>query len=342
MAFDRDVAIKVITVPNDAQVLERFTRECTAIGALSGHPNIVTVYETGTTEDGLPYIVMELLAGGSLRDRLVADGPLDWPRVASMGVKIAGALESAHSAGVVHGDVKPENVLLSRFGDVKLSDFGSALIGHPGAEGPGAVATLAHAAPETLAGRTPTPRSDLYALASTLHSLLSGRPPFLGAHDRDWVRVAADIASAPPPDLRSLGVPADLCTVLEGALAKDPNDRPTDAAQFGRQLQAVEGTNDLTITNLPIELDSPQTRFRPAPQIGRPRRRRLKAFSRANRKAPWVQLIGLALVLGALVNIVRPGGGGASVGLVPIYTDNFDAGSGWYEHNGDAATLGYD
>lgn len=178
-AFDRDVAIKVMSVSDDDAAAERFAVECSAIGALSGHPNIVTVYETGTTDDGLPYIVMELLPGGSLGDRLHARGPLDWKEVASLGVKLGGALESAHRAGVLHRDVKPENVLLSRFGDAKLADFGMACFRLADDEADTRVTTLAHAAPEVVAGGRATPSADIYSLASTLHTLLSGRAPFV-------------------------------------------------------------------------------------------------------------------------------------------------------------------
>ncbi len=121
-------------------------------------------------------------------------------------------------------------------------------------------------------------------------------------------------------------------------MAKDPADRPSDAAQFGRQLQAVEAANDVTITRLPIEVEAS-----PVAVVALvDRRSRVRSFVRAHRGLVWAQLIGLVLVIAAVVSIVRPGGRSAGVDLVPIYRDNFDAGQGWYEHTDDVAALGYD
>src|SRR5690606_20431088 len=106
--FGSTVAIKVITGMVDERSQQRFERECRTMGALRGHPNIVTVFDAGSLPDGRAYLVMEYLSGGSLADRL-ARGPLDWQEVVSMGVKIAAALEAAHGAGVLHRDIKPEN-----------------------------------------------------------------------------------------------------------------------------------------------------------------------------------------------------------------------------------------
>ncbi len=122
-------------------------------------------------------------------------------------------------------------------------------------------------------------------------------------------------------------------------MAKHPADRPTNAGQFGRQLQAVEAANDVTITRLPIEGDASHV----VPDPRHPARRtRLRMLARVHPKVVLVQLVGLALVITAVVGIVRAGGGSGTVDLVPIYRDNFDAGQGWYEHTDDVATLRYD
>ncbi|MEZ5141063.1 MAG: serine/threonine-protein kinase [Acidimicrobiales bacterium] len=125
LAFDRTVAIKVITGVVDEQSQLRFERECRTMGSLSGHPNIVTVYGSGVLPNGNPYLVMEYLERGSLGDRL-AQGVLPWDEVADIAVKIGDALQAAHDAGVLHRDVKPENIFVSGYGAPKLGDFGIA------------------------------------------------------------------------------------------------------------------------------------------------------------------------------------------------------------------------
>ena len=174
--FEREVAIKVLTGSADESSLRRFRRECTAIGSLSGHPNIVTVYDAGATDDGRLYMVMEFLHGGSLADRLAAHGPFAPAEVADLGARIAGAVESAHRARIIHGDLKPENILLSRLGEPKVGDFGLAFLPDTQVSRSGGLTgTIAHAAPEVLAGESPTLAADIYSLASTLFCLLTGR-----------------------------------------------------------------------------------------------------------------------------------------------------------------------
>jgi serine/threonine-protein kinase PknK len=123
--FYRSVAIKVLRGPLDAASRKRFERERRAMGTLSRHPHCVTVYDSGFTSDDRPYLVMEDMSGGSLRQR-IRDGPMPWPEVVAIGVKLAGALHAAHEAGVLHRDIKPENVLCSAYGEPKIADFGIA------------------------------------------------------------------------------------------------------------------------------------------------------------------------------------------------------------------------
>jgi hypothetical protein len=332
--FEREVAIKVLTGPADESAVRRFHRECTAIGSLSGHPNIVTVYEAGATDDGRLYMVMEFLHGGSLADQLAGRGPFAPTEVVDLGARIAGAVESAHRAGIVHGDLKPENILLSRLGEPKVADFGLAFLadGHMSTSG-GLTGTIVHAAPEVLSGDRPTVASDIYSLASTLSCLLAGRPPFAPAGEASIVSILGRITRDPPPDLRPRGVPADICRVIEQGLAKAPADRQQNLAQFGRQLQAVQAQLGHTITPLPIESPEPQrpaapaTRTTPTP---RARRRRIGPSM-----AVVVAL--LAFVVAAAQLALR-----AEKPLPVLYQDNFDAGQNWYEHDDDGATLAYD
>jgi serine/threonine protein kinase len=236
--FNRTVALKVLTnVSDDPSARARFERECLAMGSLSGHPNIVTVYAAGYTVDGRPYIAMEYLPGGTLAERLAGRG-ISWSEAATIGIKICGALQRAHDSGVLHRDVKPENVLVSAYDEPKLADFGIARL-HGGYETRSGIvtATFAHAAPELLEGKPPSAASDVYSLASTLYSLITGHPPFVVEDEDTLPAVIARIATQPPPDLRDRGVPDPVCAALEHALAKDPSARTPTAAAFGSELQ---------------------------------------------------------------------------------------------------------
>ncbi len=238
-SFRRPVAIKVLQLSSlDPQVLNRFERECQAMGALSGHPNIGNIHESGITVDGLPYLIMGFVPGGTLAQRVDAAGPIPWPEAVDITVRLAGALETAHRAGVLHRDVKPENVLISEFGEPILVDFGIAAIeGTARRTATGFITgTFAHAAPELLDGASASARSDVYALASTLYTLLAGLAPFVRATDDLIVSILTRIMREPPPDLRLLGLPDDLATIVEQALGKDPRSRPASAMRFGEQL----------------------------------------------------------------------------------------------------------
>ncbi len=236
----RLVAVKVLPdVRGDSDAFGRFARECQALAALGGHPNIATVFGCGLTDDGAGYLSLELLPGGSLAER-VSGGTSSWRPVASWGIALSGALETAHRAGITHRDIKPENVLFDGLGTPKLVDFGIA--GVPGAfrTTTGAVTlTLAHAAPEVVAGGRGGVPGDIYALASTLFAALAGGAAFVAAADETLVPMLARIASAPVPDLRPQGVPDAVCATIERAMAKDPADRPASAEAFGMSLQAA-------------------------------------------------------------------------------------------------------
>lgn len=238
--FSRDVAIKLLVGSYDATAAARFARECRAAGALSGHPHIVVVHDSGTTEDDQPYLVMELLPGGSLSHRVAHQGPLPWPLAIGLGVKLAGALETAHQAGVLHRDVKPENVLFSAYGEPKLVDFGIATVrGGYETKSSSISASLGHAAPEILSGSRASVASDVYALGSTLFQLLTGTPAFFSDADESLYPVLLRIASEPVPDLRLRGVPDAVASVIEDAMAKQPEDRPASALALAQRLRVA-------------------------------------------------------------------------------------------------------
>ncbi|MGZ6995583.1 MAG: protein kinase domain-containing protein [Acidimicrobiia bacterium] len=244
----RTVAIKLLTGVFDEHARVRFDRERDAMGLLSSHPNSVTVHASGFTPDGHPYIVMEHLEGASLADRLQR-GPIPWQEAVEIGIKLAGALEAAHRAGVLHRDVKPENVLISVYGEPKLADFGIArLEGGPETRTGNITASLYHAAPEVFEGKRPTYSTDVYSLASTVFALIAANAPFARGTDESIVPLFARVATEPPPDLRPLGVPDSVCAVLEAGLAKDPEQRIGTAVEFGERLQAAQRALGIDVT----------------------------------------------------------------------------------------------
>src|SRR5271165_1330249 len=168
-SLDRTVAIKVLTTDLDPDNLQRFLREQRAMGKLSGHPNIVNIFQVGATKSGRPYIVMQYHPRNSLNARIHDGGPLSWPETLHIGVKMAGALEAAHRLGTLHRDVKPANILLTEYGEPQLTDFGIARIVGGFETRTGVITgSPAFTAPEVLEGRTPTPASDVYSLGATL------------------------------------------------------------------------------------------------------------------------------------------------------------------------------
>lgn len=243
-AHQRAVTVKILDDTDDLH-RTRWERECRAIGILSGHPNIVTLYESGRTRDGAPFLVTEHLRGGSLAERLERTGPVPWVEVLDIGVKLAGAVATAHRAGVLHRDLSPLSVELSAYGDPRLADFGIARL-VDGRDTIGAISTsLDHAAPETIGLGEVTAASDQYSLAATLSTLIRGEPPFAGKPDAD----RAD----PPPSVVPFGAPPDLDAVLARALAEDPLARHRDVAAFGEALREVQRSVGLPPTTMVVE-----------------------------------------------------------------------------------------
>ncbi len=237
----RPVALKMLKVESaQPAMLDAFAEEVRVLGAVSSHPNVVTLYRTVTTAAGRPTLVLELCRG-SLAEQLRSVGPLTSRDVLALGIKLAGALETAHRAGFLHRDVKPEAVLLTQFGEPVLSDFGVAVL-HGAANGPrdGFAADLVYAAPEALEDRPLSPATDVYGLAATLYEALSGRGPFVVYEGESPASVILRILRDPVAPLRGDDLALGLAELLEVSLAKEPGIRPTTAADFAAALAAVE------------------------------------------------------------------------------------------------------
>lgn len=231
----RDVAVKVLRAQaNDAQARMRFERECHAMGAVSGHPNIVAVHEGGFTLDGRAYLVMEFYPGGSLMDRLAASGPMAPDDVTEIGRKIGKALGVAHDAGVLHRDVKPANILVSAYGEPALADFGIARVEGGQQTATGVVtASFAHAAPEVLEGADPSAASDLYSLGSTLFELFTGHAPHARGGEHSMWALVKRVVTEPVPDPASMGMPEPLASVVRRATLH------ASSARYGRAEELV-------------------------------------------------------------------------------------------------------
>ena len=255
--LDREVAIKVLTADLDPDNVDRFLREQRAMGRLSGHPHIVTIFQVGTTARGRPYIVMPCHDKGSLEALIRRHGPMDWSETLRIGVKLAGALEAAHRAGILHRDVKPGNVLLTEYGEPQLTDFGIARIAGGFQTATGVIiGSPAFTAPEVLAGATPTPTSDVYSLGATLFCILTGHAAFERRSGEQVVAQFLRITSQPIPDLREQGLPAEVAAVIERAMAQDASARPASAAAFGDELREIQRTNGMAVDEMarPIDL----------------------------------------------------------------------------------------
>lgn len=252
-ALNRTVAVKLLHTDLDTVSRERFFREGRAMGGLSGHPNVVDVLQVGVTHSGRPYIVMPFQSLDSLAARVRREGPMEWEEATRLGVRLAGALESAHRVGTLHRDVKPANILLSDYGEAQLTDFGIARIEGGFETATGAfTGSLSYSAPEVLNGRPPTAASDIYGLSAALFSIIAGRAAFERREGEEIIAQFLRITGQPVPDLRGHGVPDALCDVLERAMAKEPTDRFASAEEFGRALQRVQREAGLPVAEMAL------------------------------------------------------------------------------------------
>lgn len=249
-------AIKVLRL-GSRQEIDRatFAVECRAMGSLSSHPQVVTMYGSGFTNEGHPYISMELYKS-SLADRIKSapNGCLPVADVLDLGVKIFGALNVAHREGILHRDIKPQNILYSPYGPV-LTDFGIASLPGDEQSQPSWALSRHYAAPEVLTVEPYTESCDIYSLGATLYSALEGRQPFWKQNHNDKELVEQRICTEPPPPITAQQVPPAVEDAIRRLLAKHARDRPTTAREAARLLADLQRRQGLHPTNLPFEDD---------------------------------------------------------------------------------------
>jgi DNA-binding NarL/FixJ family response regulator/tRNA A-37 threonylcarbamoyl transferase component Bud32 len=240
--LDRDVAFKVLKgqYSEHEQFVERFKREARN-AALLPHPNIVAIYDRGRTEDGAYYIVMEYVAGETLKERIVRDGVVPPAEAAAVALQVAQALGAAHERGVIHRDVKPQNILLSEWGEAKVTDFGlaRAVSAVTLTQDSAILGTTHYLSPEQALGQSASPQSDLYSLGVVLYEMLTGELP----HDAETpVGIAMKHISGElrPPREVNPDVPEGINAVTLRLLARDPKERYQSAAELIDDLERVQ------------------------------------------------------------------------------------------------------
>jgi len=329
--LDRRVALKVLHEHHaeDDEHVARFRREAWAAAQLS-HPNLVTVLDRGV-DAGRQFIVFEYVEGESLKDLVDRTGPLPPKQALELAIAIADALAFAHAQGLVHRDVKPQNVLLDADGGVKVTDFGIArsLDAHEGVTLTGTIlGTSSYISPEQASGTEVTPATDVYSLGVVLWELLTGEVPFPGDN---FVAVALRHINERPPSLLGIrpDVSARLAAAVDRALAKEPSARFPSMEAFAWELRACLD-----------ELDPDRTAVLAPP---RPARARPARHSPRRRKR-LVALLAVALVAGAAAYVALvytgasghggPGTGGAAVALRGVAT--YDPQGDGQEHSATA------
>jgi eukaryotic-like serine/threonine-protein kinase len=269
--LDRRVAVKRLfaSLADDAIFRRRFLREARMAAALS-HPNLVAVFDVGD-EDGLPFIVMEYVDGETLADLMQRTGPLPPDRAVDLLLQVCAGLQHAHAAGLVHRDIKPQNLLVRSDGTVKIADFGIArtLQATQLTQVGTVLGTAAYLAPEQAVGEQVTAAADIYSLGAVGYELLSGRTPY------EFTSLADLSLQQREPPAPPLGVSADLAGLILRCLAFNPADRPHSAAALAHELAQA-----------PPDVTAPT-------EVVAPRRRKIHVSHRA--------LLGLSALLGAVL-----------------------------------------
>jgi serine/threonine-protein kinase len=313
--LDRRVAIKVLhqRYAGDPEYLTRFRTEARSVARLS-HPNIVTVIDRGA-DQGRQYIVFEHVDGENLKELVHRTGRLPVRRAVELALAVADGLAFAHQEGLVHRDVKPQNVLLNREGDVKVTDFGIARsleVEHGVTQTGTVLGTGEYLAPEQASGKPISPATDVYSLGVVLWEMLAGDVPFSGD---SFVAVALRHVNDPVPSLRQVrpDVSPRLAAAVERALAKDPADRFPSMAALATELRACLAEEDAEV---PVARDDAALTLITPPIAApiRPRRRRSRGrpfgYALLALAAGGAALAAVLLFAGSSQDKGGPGGGG--------------------------------
>ena len=253
-ALNRDVALKVLDpeAAADGNLRRMFVKEARALAQLS-HPNIVAVYDVGEVDDS-PFIVMEYMGGGSLKQRLESTGPVKPGEGVRIAIEIANGLAFAHSKGIVHADLKPSNILFDAIDTAKIADFGIARVPQEDADTPQLYATAMYVAPERIEGKQASVQSDIYGLGLVLYEALVGNPPFTSTNAAVLLRDHVVRQPVPPSHLRP-SLPKELDSVVLKALAKQPSLRYQKASDFATALQHIENVDKELATTRMVMAD---------------------------------------------------------------------------------------
>jgi serine/threonine-protein kinase len=312
--LDRRVAIKILheRYAGDPEYLARFRTEARSVARLS-HPNIVTVIDRGD-DDGRQFIVFEHVDGENLKELVRRSGRLPVRRAIELALQVADGLAFAHQEGLVHRDVKPQNVLLSREGEVKVTDFGIARsleVEHGVTQTGTVLGTGEYLAPEQASGKPISPATDVYSLGVVLWEMLAGEVPFSG---ENFVAVALRHVNEPVPSLREIrpDVSPRLAAAVERALAKDPAHRFPSMAALAKELRACLAEEEapvapedaaLTLITAPAPARARATRRRS-------RGRRTLGYALLALVAGGAALAAVLLLSGSGHHKGGPGGGG--------------------------------
>ncbi|MCX7933938.1 MAG: protein kinase [Planctomycetota bacterium] len=241
VSMDREVAIKILH-PRYAQrrdFINRFIQEARSAGKLN-HPNIIQVHNVGKSGEDCYYFTMELVRGATLTQRMGNRETLSLATILEVGAKVADALEYAHQRGIIHRDVKPDNIIIADSGEIKLADLGIAKSAESGAEeGRRVLGTPHYMSPEQAAGKPLDGRSDLYSLGATLYHAIAGTPLFDAEKSEEVMAMHLD---ATPKPLREAApdTPPEVAAIIDRLLAKNPNDRYATAAEVRDAFEAAK------------------------------------------------------------------------------------------------------
>ncbi len=317
MTLGRDVALKLLRsqFAKDRESAERFKREATSAARLS-HPNIVQVYDRGDAKDGTSYIAMEYVPGGTLKDRITQDGPLDSRVAASFGYQVAEALGAAHAKGVVHRDIKPQNVLITASGEAKVADFGIARALSAATDSQTKTGTVmgtaGYMSPEQALGEPATPKSDLYSLGIVLYEAITGKLPFTAENPIAVSMKHVNERPRPPQQLNP-DVPDGMNAIVLKLLAKDPEDRYANADELAEDLWRTRRGLPAAMPGEAETVQAPAPRHTTTPQaaVAPPRGRRGRTPLLLGLLLLLLGLLGLAWALGQGLDLL--GGSGESV-----------------------------